>query len=184
MFLPTSFLRRHWAFSGPVRSGRGSRSAWTSGRGASMQAWWLMPRRKGLPERAGPPLVARRRTKPWPGAFMTQCSWGSSVRTSIGKPTGRGYGVSSQTTSALKTGNRLQISSGRSTRTCGSTPWKTQRAQPSRSMRKYPKCYPLTSRRMTSHGSHKSSPAHQVRWEQRQWSCAIGSFASDVCQRS
>ena len=63
-------------------------------------------------------------------------------------------------------------------------PWKTPRAQPLRSIRTYPKWYPSTSRRMTSRGSHKSSPAQQVRWERRRWSCEIGSFASDARQRS
>ena len=44
-------------------------------------------------------------------------------------------------------------------------PVEIPRAQPSRSMRTYPKRYPSTSRRMTSRGSHQSSPAQQVRWE-------------------
>ena len=38
--------------------------------------------------------------------------------------------VSSQTTNALKPGDRLQRSYGRSTRTCRSPLWKTSRAQP------------------------------------------------------
>ena len=42
--------------------------------------------------------------------------------------------------------------------------WKNPRAQPLRSMRIYPKRYPLSSRRMTSHESHQSSLAQQVRW--------------------
>ena len=46
-------------------------------------------------------------------------------------------------------------------------PWKILRAQPSGSMRTCPKRYPSTSRRMTSRGSHQSSLAQQVRWEQR-----------------
>ena len=54
---------------------------------------------------------------------------------------------------------------------------KTPRVQPSRSMRMYPKRYPSTSRRITSHGLHRSSPEQQVRWEYRQLSYAIGSFA-------
>ena len=49
-------------------------------------------------------------------------------------------------------------------------PWKTPRAQPSKSMRKYPKRYPSTSRRMTSRGWNQSSLAQQVRWERRRWS--------------
>ena len=47
-----------------------------------------------------------------------------------------------------------------------------------------PETVPLTSRRMMSCGSHQSSPAQQVRWEQRRWICAIDSFASDARQRS
>ena len=43
---------------------------------------------------------------------------GSSGRPSVGQPTGRGEGVSSQMTNALKPGDRLQRSSGRITRTC------------------------------------------------------------------
>ena len=48
-----------------------------------------------------------------------------------------------------KPGDRLHRSSERSTQICVSPLWKTPRAQPSRSTRKYPKRYPSTSRRMT-----------------------------------
>ena len=60
-----------------------------------------------------------------------------------------GGGVSSRMTNALKSGDRLQRSSGRSTWTCGSPTWKIPRAQHSRSMGKCSKWYPSTSRRMT-----------------------------------
>ena len=43
--------------------------------------------------------------------------------------TGRGKGVSSRMTNAQKPGDQLQRSSGRSTRTYVSPPWKTLRAQ-------------------------------------------------------
>ena len=116
----------------------------------------------------GRPLPeARRRTKPWPGATTTQCCLVSSGRPSVGQPTGRGEGVSSQTTNAQKPEDRLQRSSGRITHTCGSPHVKKTRVQPSRSMRKYPRWYPSTSRRMTSRGLHQISPAQQVRWELR-----------------
>ena len=147
-------------------------------------AWWGAPRRKGLPARAGPPSAIRRRKTPWPGVSTRQCSQESSGRPSVGQPTRRGEGVSFQRTNALKPGDRLQKSSGRSTRTCVSPPWKTPRVKLLRSKRTYPKRYLLTSRKMTSRGSHQSSLAQQVRWEQRRWSCATGSFALDVCPRS
>ena len=101
-----------------------------------------------------------------------------------GNQPGGGKGVSSRGTNARKPGDRLQMSSGRSIRTCVSPPLKTLCAQPLRSMRMYLKQYPSTSRRMTSRGLHQSSPAQQVRWERRGFSCAIGSFASDARQRS
>ena len=71
--------------------------------------------------------------------------------------------VSSRMANAQKPGDRLQRYSGRSTNIYVSTPWRTPRTQPSRRIRKYPKRYPSTSRRMTSRGSHQSSPAQQVR---------------------
>ena len=101
----------------------------------------------------------------------------SSSKPSVGQPTGRGEGVSSRTTSALKLGDQFQRSSKRITWTCVSPPWKILCAQPLRSMGKYSKRYPSTPQRMTSRGSHQSSLAQQVRWEQRQWSYEIGSFA-------
>ena len=104
----------------------------------------------------------------------------SSARPSVGKLKGRGEGVSSRMTNAPKPGDQLQRSSGRSTRTWGLPPWKASRARPSRSMRTYPKRYPSTSGRITSHRLHQSSPAQQVRCEQKLWICATGSFASDV----
>ena len=119
-----------------------------------------------------------------PGAFTRQCSRGSSGRPSVRQPTGRREGVSSRMTNALKLGEWLQRSSVRSTQIQGLPPWKTPRAHPSRSMRTCPKWYPSTSQRITSCGSHQSSPAQQVRWDQRRWSYAIGSFASDVHLRS
>ena len=45
-----------------------------------------------------------------------------------------GGGVSYWTTNAQKSGDQLQRSSGRSTHTCVSPPWKIPRVQPSRSM--------------------------------------------------
>ena len=111
--------------------------------------------------------------------IMLSCKLRQAVRRAIDRE-----GVSSRTTFALKPGDRLQRSSGRSTPTCVPPPWKSPRAQPSRSTSKYPKRYPSISRRMTSHGSHQSFPAQQVRWEQRRSSCKIGSFALDVHMRS
>ena len=63
-------------------------------------------------------------------------------------------------------------------------PWKNLHAQPLSSMGTCPKGYPSTSRSMMSRGLHQSSPAQQVRWEQRRRSCAIGSFTLDVRPRS
>ena len=57
-----------------------------------------------------------------------QCSQESSGRLFVGEPTGRGGGVSSQMTNARKPGDRLQMSSGRSTWTYVSPLWKTPRA--------------------------------------------------------
>ena len=71
---------------------------------------------------------------PWRGASMRLCSQESSARPSVGQPTGRGEGVSSRMTNAIKLGDRLQMSSGRSTRTCVSPLWKTLHVQPLRSM--------------------------------------------------
>ena len=68
-----------------------------------------------------------------------------------------GGGVSSQMTNAPKPGNGLQSSSGRCIRKCACPPWKTPRAQPSRSMGKFPKEYPSTSRNMKLRGYHQSS---------------------------
>ena len=48
-----------------------------------------------------------------------------------------------------KSGDRLQRSSGRSTWTCMSPPWKTSRAQPLSSMRRCQKHYLSTSQKMT-----------------------------------
>ena len=180
----TSFLRRRWASAGPERSGPGSFGAWTSGRGVYTRVWWGVSRWKGLPERAGLPPAASRRTKSWPGVTTTQCCLISFGRLSAGPPTGRGGGVSSQTTNARISGDRLQRSSGRSTRTFMSHLCKTPRVQPSGSMRKYPKRYPSTSRMMTSRGSHQISPVQQVCWERRQLSCEIDSFSLGVCLRS
>ena len=58
----------------------------------------------------------------YPGATTTQCCLESSGRPSVGKPTGRGEGVSSWMTNARKPGDRLQRFSRRSTRTCMSPP--------------------------------------------------------------
>ena len=49
---------------------------------------------------------------------MTQCWMVSFGRISVRPPTGRGEGVSSRTTNALKPGDRLQRSYRRSTQTC------------------------------------------------------------------
>ena len=58
----------------------------------------------------------------WRGVFMRKCSRGSSARMSVGQPTGRGEGVSSWGKNARKSGDSLQMSSGRSIRTCVSPP--------------------------------------------------------------
>ena len=179
-----SFLRRRWVSVGPKRSGPGSRGARTSGRGVCTRAWWGTPRHKGPPEREGPPLAARRRTKPWPGVTMTLCCLVSSGRLSIGPPTGRVEGASSQTTNAPKLGDQLQRSSGKSTKTCVYPPLKTPRAQPSRSIGRCRKQYPSISRKLTLRGLHQISPAQQVCWKRRRLSCKIGSFASNVHLRS
>ena len=97
---------------------------------------------EGLPERAGLPLAARRRTRLSQGATMARYCKVRYVRLSFEQPTERGEGVPSQMTNAQKTGDRLQRSSGRSTPTCVPPPWKTPRVQPARSFRKYPKQYP------------------------------------------
>ena len=87
-----------------------------------MLAWWGTPRRKGLPAREKSPSAVRRRTTPWPGVYTRQCSWEISGRPSAGQPTGREEGVSSRRNNAPKPSDRLQRSSGRSTRTCVSPP--------------------------------------------------------------
>ena len=66
---------------------------------------------------------------PWIGVFIIQCYWGSSTRLSVRKQTGRGEGVSSWGKNALKPGDRLQMSSGRSTQTCVYPLWKTLHVQ-------------------------------------------------------
>ena len=60
---------------------------------------------------------------------MTRYFLVSSRRPSAGKPIGRGEGVSSRTTNALKPGYRLQRFSRRITRTCMSPLWKIMCAQ-------------------------------------------------------
>ena len=150
--LPTLFLQRRWASAGPEISGPGYCGGWTSGSGVSTRAWWGIPRQKGSPGRAGLPHPERRRTRPLQGVTMTRYFLVSSVRLSVRQPTGRGEVVSSRMTNAQKPGDRLQRSSGRSTRICVLLQW--------------------------------SPHVQPVRWEQRRWSSAIGSFASDVCPKS
>ena len=63
----------------------------------------------------------------WPRVSTILCSQESSGRLSVRQPTGRGEGVSSWMTNAPKPGDRLQMSSGRSTQIYGSHPWKIPR---------------------------------------------------------
>ena len=81
-----------------------------------MRAWWGMQMRKGQAEMAGPPVEGRRRTRTCKEAITTMFCVVSLGRPSVGQPTGRGEGVSSQTTNARKTGDLLQRFSRRSTR--------------------------------------------------------------------
>ena len=120
--LPTSFLQRRWASAGPEISGPGYCGGWTSGSEVSTRAWWGTPRQKGSPGRAGLPQPERRRTRPLQGVTMTRYFLVSSVRLSFRQPTGSEEGVSPRMTNAQKPGDRLQRSSGRSTRTCMSPP--------------------------------------------------------------
>ena len=70
-----------------------------------------------MPFRAGPPEEYMRSNKPWLKAFIVQCYQGSFYRPPAGQPTGRGDGVSSETTNALRPENRLQRFSGIRNRT-------------------------------------------------------------------
>ena len=156
-----SLLQRRWASAGPERSGLEKRGGWTSGRGVSTRAWWGTPRQKGPPGRVGPPAVGRRRRRrrQYPGVTTTQCCRVISGRLSARQLTGRGESVSSQMTNAQKPGDRLQRSSGKSTRTCVSPPWKIPCVQPSMNISSCRKRYPLTYQRMMSRGLYQSSPA-------------------------
>ena len=88
----------------------------------------------------------------WPGATMTHFCLVNSGRPSVEQPTGRGKGVSSWTTNALKPDDLLQRFSRKIIPTYVCPPWKNPHAQTSRIMGKYPKWYSSTSRRMMSHG--------------------------------
>ena len=85
----------------------------------------------------------------YPEATMTRYCLVIRGRPYNEQTTGRGEGVSSRMTNALKPGDRLLRFSGKSTRTRESPPWKIPRAQPSRSTGRCCKRYPSNSRRMT-----------------------------------
>ena len=66
-----------------------------------------------------------------------------NLRQAAGQPTGRGEGVSSRTTNALKPGDQFQRSSGRITQICGLPLWKTLACAAFEEYENMPKMVPL-----------------------------------------
>ena len=150
-----------------------------------MRYWWGKRRQMVLPGRGGTPEEDRRRKSINPGFWRSYHNtlMLGKLRQAVRRATNKeGVGCLLTEKKCTKIEQPVSEVLWENHPVTRVFPEKNLCAQPSRSMRKCLKRYPLTLWKMTSYGLHQIFPALQAHWKWRQFSSVTGSFDLGACQ--